>query len=111
MYVTEMLGDGGAYEKISPADTATGLAATTIQPTSGLAKGLFAKGILVTGEDETVHFTTDGTAPTAAAGTNVGHRLSADQSIVIRGQNNIKNFQVIDAVSGSTGSVKVTAYF
>ena len=111
MIVTDMLGDAGSVESIAPADTATGLAVATRHPTSGIYKGMTAKGMLVTCEDQTVNFTMNGTAPTAKAGTNVGHELAAGQSIVIRGQESIRNFLCIDRVSGSTGTIKVTCYF
>lgn len=111
MYVTDMIGDAGAYEAITPGDTATGLSAATLNPTSGLYKGMTATGALITCEDDTVNFTIHGTAPTAKAGTNVGHALDAGQSMVIRGEGSLRNFKCIDRVSGSAGTVKVSVYF
>ena len=111
MYVTNMNGDAVTYEAITPGDTATGLSAATVHPTSGVAKGMTAKGMLITCEDNTVNFTLHGTAPTAKAGTNVGHALDAGQSLEVMGEGSVRNFQCIDRVSGSAGTVKVTVYF
>ena len=111
MIVTEMLGDAGSYEAVAPADASTGLAIATRIPASGIYKGNPAKGMLITCEDQTVNFTLDGTAPTAEAGTNVGHSLAAGQSIVVRGQESVRNFRCIDRVSGSTGTLKITCFF
>jgi len=111
MLVIEYYGDAGAQEIITPGDTATAIAASTIQPTSGVHKNFQAKAILVVAEDFSFHFTLDGTAPTATAGTNVGITVSAGQSTVIVGYNNIKNFKIIDAVSGSASICKVQPFF
>jgi hypothetical protein len=110
MIVTDMLGDAGAYENITPGDTATGITASNLQ-TSVHGATKQALGALVTCEDQTVHFTIHGTDPTAAAGTNVGHALAAGDSYVIRGIGNLRNFKCIDAVSLSAGTVKITIFF
>lgn len=111
MLVREILGDAGATENITPGDTATGITASKRCPTSGLYKGMTAAGALITCESNSVNFTFDGTDPTAAAGTNVGHSLGDSDSIVIRGQTNVANFKCIDRVSGSAATVKVTTLF
>jgi hypothetical protein len=110
MIVTDILGDAGAIENITPGDTATGIASNKVVATIHGAEKQ-AIGALITCEDNTVHITFDGTAPTATAGTNVGHPLSAGDSYVIRSGPNVRNFQCIDAVSGSAGTVKVTVFF
>jgi hypothetical protein len=110
MQVTDILGDAGAPETITPGDTATGITDTIYRQTIHGAEKL-AIGALLTCEDETVNMTFDGTAPTAAAGTNVGHAFSAGESYVLRGTNNVKNWKCIDRVSLSAGSVKVTPFF
>jgi hypothetical protein len=110
MQVTDILGDAGAPEAIAPGDTATGITETIrVQEIHGATKE--AIGALLTCEDETVNITFDGTAPTALAGTNVGHAFSAGESYVVRGTHNVKNFQCIDRVSTATGTVKVTPFF
>ena len=110
MQVTDILGDAGAYEAVAPADVATGITPTNLNASIyGATKQ--AIGALITGEGETVNFTLNGTAPTAAAGTNVGHALAAGESYVIRGISNLRNFKCIDRVSGSTGTVKATIFF
>ena len=111
MIVTEILGDGATYEKITPGDTATGFASAVLSPTSGLYKGMTAKGALITCQGNTQQFTFNGTAPTAAAGTDYGHPIDAGQSYTIRGANNVRNFRTIDRVSGSAGSIKGTLLF
>jgi hypothetical protein len=110
MIVTDILGDAGGYENIVPGNTATGITATLLNATIHEATKQ-AMGALLTCENETVNFTFDGTAPTAIAGTNVGHALAAGNSYVIRGIHNLRNFQCIDAVASSAGTVKVTILF
>jgi hypothetical protein len=110
MIVTDMLGDAGQYENITPGDVVTGITASLLNA-SIHGSTQQAIGALITCEDQTVHFTIDGTAPTAIAGTNVGHALAAGDSYVIRGISNLRNFKCIDAVSASAGTVKVTVFF
>jgi hypothetical protein len=110
MIVTDILGDAGAPESISPGDTSTGITATIYRQTIHGAEKL-ATGALITAEDETMNITFDGTDPTALAGTNVGHAFSAGESYVLRGINNVKNFRCIDRVSAVTGTIKVTPFF
>lgn len=110
MIVTDILGDAGVGETLAPADTATGITATIYKQIIHGAE-MSAIGALLTCEAETVNITFDGTAPTAAAGTNVGHAFSAGESYVIRSGPNVRNFKCIDRVSGSAGKVKVTPFF
>lgn len=111
MIVFEMQGEAHGHEIIAPGNTATGITATLLQPTSGKFKGLQARAALITVESNTVNFTIDGTPPTAKSGTNMGHQLDAGQSYVITGIISLRAFLCIDRVSGSTGSVKVTVLF
>lgn len=111
MYVHELIGEAGTYEKITPGNTATGLALAIRRPTTGKFKGLEARAILVTVEDQTVTVAFHGVAPTAAAGTNLGHKLAANDSLIVRGVESVKSFKVIDTVSGSAGTIKVTCFF
>ena len=104
--VFEDLGDCVSYETISPGDTATGFTASNIVPTSGDYKGMNAKAVLIRAEDQDMNFSIHGTDPTASAGTNVGIKLKEDDSYVIRNTVNIKNFKIIDRVSGTTGTCK-----
>lgn len=111
MQVTDILGDAGATETITPGDVVKGITKAIYEPTSGLFKGRQAIGALITCEDSSANITFDGTAPTAAAGTNVGHSFDAGDSYVIRGTQNVINFQCIDRASGSASKIKVTTYF
>lgn len=60
---------------------------------------------LITTENDTVRFWTDGTAPTSA----LGHLLAAGSSVEICGAQNIRNFKVIRAGS-SDATVQVSYY-
>ena len=109
--VTDLPGQPGAYEAVTPGDTATGFTATNINPTSGTYSGTVAVAALLTCEDQTVNFSLHGTDPTAAAGTDIGHQLKAGESVELRGNVTLTNFSCIDRVSGSAGTVKATLYY
>lgn len=109
MIVTDILGDAGAYENITPGDVVTGIDPDNYQAVVHKAK-MSAIGALLTCVDETVNITFDGTDPTDTAG-GVGHPLAAGNSYVIRSGPNVRNFKCIDAVSGSTGTIQVTVFF
>lgn len=111
MQFLEILGDAGTTENITPGDTATGITEIIRAPKSGAYSGMEARAARITGEAQTVHYTEDGTTPTAAAGTNVGHSLIATGEYTIRGKGAVKDFLCIDRVSLSAGTVKVTCYF
>jgi len=102
--VTILEGDVLGYESISPADTATGFTASNYKAGAGTLR---AERALISCESNTVNFTLHGTAPTAAAGTNIGTAFLANDSYLIVGYTAIANFQCIDRVSGSAGTVKV----
>jgi len=109
--VTILANNAGVYKKIDVSDTAQGLSQSDWQPTTGKFMGLTAKEMYITCEDNTVHWTCDGTTPTPTAGTNVGHKLYPGSSIVLKGLENIKNFQVINETAGSNGTLKITIMF
>lgn len=99
--------NAGAYESLTPGDTATGITAAIKQPTSGAFKNLPAIGALITVENNSARFTMDGTTPTAS----VGHLITAGQSYVITGAASVSAFKCIDAVSGVASNIKVTTFF
>lgn len=66
---------------------------------------------LVTCEDADAMFAIDGSTPTQSGGTSVGHKLPADQSVVLETPNEIRNFKVIDHTAGGACTIKVTCYF
>lgn len=110
MIVTDMLGDAGTPLTIEGSDTAQSIPKTTWRQTIHEAS-MACKGALLTCEDNTIKFTFDGTTPTNEAGDDDGHTLAAGDSYVIRGINNVRNFQCINDVSASVGKVKVTPFF
>lgn len=111
MIVREIIGEAGTYEAIAPGDTATGISKSIRSPITGKYKGQHAVSALITIEGDTVTFTAHGVAPTAAAGTNVGHQLLSGDSMTLTGWETIKSFLVIDTVSGNNGTIKVTCSF
>ena len=108
--VTEIPGIASGHEIITPGDVSTGITAGLLTPASGSFNAMNAVAGLITAENQTMHFTLDGTAPTAAAGTDLGHDLAAGDSYMIRGKTNMANFRIIDRVSGSAGQLKVTVF-
>jgi len=112
IYTISYLGKPGGRETITPGDTATGITSTVRCPTTGTYAGQDARNALIQNKGEyAAHFTIDGTAPTAAAGTNVGFKLAAGNSFIIEGVDQVKNFKVIDAVSGSASIIEVQVFF
>ena len=101
----------GAHETLTPGNTATGITSTVILPTSGDFIAIHAIGALITVESNSINFCIDGSTPTAAAGTNVGHQMNAGQSYYIEDQRGVVKFKCIDRVSGSASKVKVTTFF
>lgn len=69
------------------------------------------KALLITVETAPVHVTLSGTTPTATAGTNHGTTLTAGQSWVIRGIDNIRNFKVINETNANNALLKYALYF
>lgn len=105
--IVQLFGVAYAYEALDLSDDAAhSVTASNLRDSNGEP----AKYALVTVSTYTIHFTLDGTAPTAAAGTNVGHPMPAGTSYVIEGYDNIKNFKAINAVAGQDGVVKITFF-
>jgi hypothetical protein len=72
---------------------------------------LNAKAALISCKNYTAHFTVNGSAPTAAAGTNIGLPITANGTVMLRDPNAIRNVKFIDAVSGSASVIYVTCFF
>ena len=107
MYTLDVLGRPEKFESIVPGDTSTGISVGNLTS----ATNQQACAALVTVEAQSINYSLHGTAPTAAAGTNVGHQLKAEETLILRGIDEVKNFRCIDRVSGSASTVKVTIYF
>ena len=105
------VGHAAEFEIITPGDTATGITAAVKKPVGGDHAAEQATGALVTVEANSINFTVDGSTPTAAAGTNIGHQMDAGQSYYLPSAEAVNNFKCIDRVSGSASKVKVTCYF
>lgn len=94
---------------ITPTTSAGGF--TTAVLNAAASNGLQCKAALITVEVADINFTLDGTAPSAAAGTNVGHQMAASQSFIIRGWNNVRKFSCINRVASSGAIVKYTLFY
>ncbi len=68
-----------------------------------------AKSALISVEDNSIYFSIDGAIPTQTS--KMGHKLTAGQSYLVSNPDAIKRIQVIDAVAGSAGVVKITCFF
>lgn len=99
-------GAPGAYEAITPGNTATGITASKLE-----YKGLQAVGAIVKIEANTLNVAIDGGTATNAAGTNYGTKLVANDTIVLRSIEALKNFNCVDDVASSAGIAKVTIFF
>lgn len=100
-------GAPGAYESIAPGDTATGITPAKLYDSNKLQ----ACGALIKIEANTVNVAIDGGTATNAAGTNYGIKLVANDTIVLRSIEALKNFNCVDNVSASAGIAKVTIFF
>ncbi len=69
------------------------------------------KALLIEIESFALTVTTSGLLPTAAAGTNHGISLDPGQSMIIRGVNNIRNFQAINTVNASGSIMKYQLFY
>ena len=94
------------YEAITPGDTATSITAAKY-----FNGGQYATGAFIKIEANTVNVAIDGGTATLAAGTNYGTKLVANDTMVLRSIEAIKNFNCVDDVSSSVGIVKVTLFF
>ena len=101
-----LAGDVIGYEAITPGDTATGISASLLKTSNGIP----VRQALIVVEDFTMQFSVHGVDPTAKAGTNIGMPMLAEQSFILDGIDQIKNFKTIDRVSGSASITKVTTY-
>lgn len=66
---------------------------------------------MITIETAEVTMCLDGSTPTVASGTSVGHRLVPYQSLMINGPNSLKNFKAINTVGSSGATIKYTLFF
>ena len=105
-------GEARDYETVGTTTTAIGCTASKLvdDDTEGL-KGLPCRAILVTIETASLNICFDGTTPTTVASTNNGHTLIANQSILITGWENVRNFLCINAVASSGAVAKITYYY
>lgn len=97
----------GAFELVSVAGIAVGLADATINPTSGIAANKTARHIIVTPEDGDIRILMTGETPTNTP--KKGTKLAQGVSRVISGEYNIKNLKMLSL--GGTVAVTVEAYF
>ena len=106
--VKDILGEPGGFEKLTPGDTATPISAGK-KVIAATGSGAIAAAITL--EDFSINFTIDGTAPTALAGTNIGHKLDPGQMLILRTAAEVSLFQCIDRISGQASTVKITIYY
>jgi hypothetical protein len=112
LFFTNIVGTFTAGENLN-----TGVTTYAVANTSQIdckSKGLLAKAIFMTVETNTLRINwTPGQAPTNSAATpaNLGHPITNAQNIEIVGYANCKNFQMINAVSGTTGVANITIKF
>lgn len=101
---------------VCPTDIQSLTSATQVKEGSALYwgyRGRAAISALVIASTNTMRFTLNGEPPTnsTAAEPNRGIPLADGESIMLTGQQDIENFQVCDAVSGSAGYIDVICYF
>lgn len=85
--------------------------ATVAADSVRILKGLEAKGIYISVEGATCHFTMDGTTPGQTGGNSYGHQIPAGEVVVILDPQAIKNLKLIDRSSGSASTIKLTCFF
>lgn len=73
-------------------------------------EGLLAKCAKCTVELGAVNFATDGSSPTAMAGTNVGTWADPGTEFHLHSSGEIQNFKCIERVAGSGAKVKIVTY-
>ena len=69
------------------------------------------KTLLIGVETASIHVSLTGTAPTATSGTNYGITVTAGQSWVIRGHQNIRNFKCINETNANGAILKYVLYY
>lgn len=110
MRVFPISGVADQYDSLTTA-TAVGFTSSKILPTTGDFIGVKARLALISVETADIRFTIDGTTPTTTATSAVGHLLPFGSSYEINGENNVSNFQCINAVASSGAVVKCTFLF
>lgn len=112
LFLKDLSGTFTATGETLTGGTSTGTVLTAQAPISlPLPMPCHPKALLVTVEVASVHVTLSGTTPTATAGTNHGTTLTAGQSWVIRGIDNIRNFKVINETNANGALLKYALYF
>lgn len=100
-------GECRAYEKLSTTLTsAVGFTATKEE-----YKGRIAQAVLITVETAAIRFTMDGTTPVVTGATEVGHKIDAGQSFVIRGTESIRNFLAINETTSNGAKIFASFYY
>jgi hypothetical protein len=110
MRVFPIDGVAATYESLTTA-TAIGFTSAKILPVTGNYIGKQARSALISVETADIRFTFDGTTPTTTAVSAIGHLLRNGQSYEIFGEENVANFQCINAVAASGAVVKCTFRF
>lgn len=105
MYVIQDMGNQYGWEKLSPT-ASTGFTTSVIKPTSGDYKGMQARAVLIGVETQPIRFKLSGDAATA---TN-GLQIKADNTYLIVGRENVRNFRCIDTSAGAS-AVHVLPFF
>lgn len=92
---------------------AVSAAAGTRDGYKGKYEDAYARAAMISCESYAARFTLNGDSPThsTAPEPNVGIQLNPGYTYVITGINNIKNFRVVDDVSGSACKVRVVCFF
>ena len=106
-FVQEVYGIPGGFETLTVADTAIGITATLLAPTTGDNAGQLPQ-LVYLGPLETaqIRYHLNGTTPTAG----VGHVLEFGQVLVLRGTGAIRGFRAI-RTGATSGSLPVTVFF
>ena len=70
-----------------------------------------AKAALISVETAAINFAQSGALAGTAAASNIGHKMDAGQSYVVRGWSNIKIFSAINFVNGSGSILKYSLFY
>jgi hypothetical protein len=73
-------------------------------------EGVPAQGALVKVETAAINVCLDGSAPTAAAGTNIGLQMDPGESLMVDDADNVKNLKIINRVNASGSIAKVVIF-
>lgn len=100
-------GEAYAIENLDlTSDTADGPTASNLKD----SKNRPVKFVLVTVTGNVAHVTMHGVAATGATGTNVGIAVAANSTLLVSGENNIRNLSFINHTAGSDAVVKIHYY-